>query len=251
MINFSLIYSCDFKENPLVWLCFYPIDFIVSPCSLPPYQNDGLSQISDLVLFSSVFMCIHHNFAAMWYGPSIFKFTCSYFFQVQVRHGWFIQSPNKIEYVYRHPKFNMFINELPFPTISPSPWVSPYLSWWQHHPSIRSSQKKNQRQPWFLLFYLTHCNTYPVHLETHKLHIKTHPGFHYFPYFNSLPEPSSPSSFTCIIVDTSNWPPYFHLCYFRFVLSVGRCYLTWVRLCLSSQNSPIVHQFSQCLEVTL
>ena len=144
MINFSLIYSCDFKENPLVWLCFYPIDFIVSPCSLPPYQNDGLSQISDLVLFSSVFMCIHHNFVAMWYGPSIFKFTCSYFFQVQVRHGWFIQSPNKIEYVYRHPKFNMFINEPPFPTISPSPWVSPYLSWWQHHPSIRSSQKKKK-----------------------------------------------------------------------------------------------------------
>ena len=113
------------------------------------------------------------------------------------------------------------------------------------------AKKKYQRQPWFLLFYLTHCNTYPVHLETHKLHIKTHPGFHYFHYFNSLPEPSSPSSFTCIIVDTSNWPPYFHLCYFRFVLSVGRCYLTWVRLCLSSQNSRIVHQFSQCLEVTL
>ena len=98
----------------------------------------------------------------MWYGSSISTFTCSYFFHFQVRHGWYIQSPNKVEYINRHPKFNMFINELLLlPTISPSPWVSPYLCWWQHHPSTCSNQKKKrerERWPWFLFFYLTHCN---------------------------------------------------------------------------------------------
>ena len=145
---------------------------------------------TDLVLFSSVFTGIQYHFATIWYGSSISTFTYSYFFHFQVRHGWFIQSPSKIEYINRHPKFNMFINELLLlPTISPSPWVSPYLSWWQHHPSICSNQKKRKKREremtmiFVFFFNLTHCNTYSVYLETHKLHVKTHPGFHYFPYF--------------------------------------------------------------------